>query len=102
METLPRGAIPGVTKVSKTLFLDLLNPAFGLAGPSFPEKIEGLAFGPSFGGARTLIVSSDNDFSTNPSVLYVFAETPEPATYALCGAVLVMLAALRTRAGARR
>jgi hypothetical protein len=76
---LPSTGIPsGVTPVRKTLFLDLLDPAFALAGPNFPEKIEGLAFGPDLpDGRHVLIVSSDNDFiSTQDSQLFVFAIDP--------------------------
>jgi hypothetical protein len=74
--SLPTTGVPaGVTPVAKTLFLDLLDPAFGLAGASFPEKIEGLAFGPDLpDGRHTLVVTSDNDFvATADSKLYVFA-----------------------------
>jgi len=47
VEALPEKAIPrDVRPVSKKVFLDLLDPALGLAGKDFPEKIEGLAFGP--------------------------------------------------------
>jgi len=70
---LPVGAVP----VTKTLpaFLDLLDPAFGLAGDSFPEKIEGLAWGPHLpDGRRLLLVTSDNDFfATQPTRIYAFA-----------------------------
>ncbi|HXI55039.1 MAG TPA: esterase-like activity of phytase family protein, partial [Polyangia bacterium] len=73
---LPSTDIPaGVSPVSKQLFLDLLDPAFGLAGATFPEKIEGLAFGPDLpDGRHTLVVSSDNDFlSDQDSKMFVFA-----------------------------
>src|SRR5262249_8393689 len=37
LTSLPQtGAPPGVVPVAKTLLIDLLDPAFGLAGPSFP------------------------------------------------------------------
>lgn len=75
LKTLPATGVPGgVTPVQKSLFLDLLNPAYGLAGASFPEKIEGLAFGPALSsGQRTLVVSSDNDFvAANSSKFFVF------------------------------
>lgn len=64
-----------VKPVAKTLFLDLLSPAFGLAGATFPEKIEGLAFGPPLpDGRRLLLVTSDNDFLVaNPSKIFAFA-----------------------------
>src|SRR6185295_16954051 len=67
---LPTGsALPsGVTAVTKTLFLDMLNPAYGLAGANFPAKIEGMAFGPDLAdGRHILVVSSDNDLTNSPS-----------------------------------
>jgi hypothetical protein len=72
------GSIPGVTPVSKQPFLDLLSPTFGLAGASFPEKIEGIAFGPDQpDGRHTLVVTNDNDFlTTNPNNFYVFLVSP--------------------------
>jgi len=56
-------------------FLDLLDPAFGLAGSGFPEKIEGLAFGPDLpDGRHLLLVTSDNDFFANQdSKIFAFA-----------------------------
>ena len=69
------GVVPGVVPVAKTLFIDLLDPALGLKGPNFPEKIEGLAFGPRLADGRvTLLVTSDNDFSaTAPTRVFAFA-----------------------------
>ncbi|MEO7717058.1 MAG: esterase-like activity of phytase family protein [Capsulimonas sp.] len=69
-----RGAPDGVKPVRKSLFIDLLSPKFGLATPDFPEKIEGIAFGPDAAtGKHQLIVTSDNDLiSTQPSWFYVF------------------------------
>jgi hypothetical protein len=75
-ETLPADGIPeGVTAIRKSLFLDLLAPVFGLAGSDFPEKIEGLAFGPDLAdGRRLLIVAIDNDFvAEKPILLHAFA-----------------------------
>ncbi len=78
MEQLPAE----VTPVAKTLFLDLLDPKYGLRGKDFPQKIEGLAFGPDVvmnGRKRhTLFVTSDNDFLVEqPTWIYVFAIDPE-------------------------
>jgi hypothetical protein len=76
---LPSTGLPGgVTAVKKSLFLDLLDPAFALAGAAFPEKIEGLAFGPDLpDGRHVLLVTSDNDFiSTQPSQIFAFAIDP--------------------------
>jgi hypothetical protein len=77
---LPSTGIPaGLTAVSKTPFLDLLDPAYGLAGAGFPEKIEGLTFGPNLAdGRHLLLVSTDNDFlSAQSSRLYAFAVNPD-------------------------
>jgi Esterase-like activity of phytase len=74
------GPLPsGITPVSKAPFLDLLDPAFGLAGAAFPEKIEGLAFGPNLpDGRHLLLVTSDNDFFANQdSKIFAFATPPE-------------------------
>jgi len=77
--SLPRtGAPDGVKAVSKTPFLDLLAPAYGLAGPTFPEKIEGIAFGPDRpDGSHLLIVTQDNDFiASQPSQIFAFTVAP--------------------------
>lgn len=74
--SLPTKDLPaGVQAVSKKLFLDLLDPAHGLKGPDFPEKIEGLAFGPDLpDGRRLLMVTADNDFiATSPFRVFAFA-----------------------------
>lgn len=64
-----------VTPVGKSEFLDLLNPAYGLAGDSFPEKLEALAFGPDLAdGRHLLIVANDNDFNQDQaSRIFAFA-----------------------------
>ena len=76
--SLPAGALPaGVLPVNKTLFLDLLDPAFNLT-PTIAEKIEGLSWGPDLAdGRHVLYVISDNDL--NPSLatqIYSFAIDP--------------------------
>lgn len=91
---LPASTVPdGVTPVEKTLFLDLLDPAYGIAGASTPEKFEGMAFGPDLpDGRHLLLVTTDNDFvQTQPSSFFAFAIDPsdlpfEPQQFGGCRA----------------
>jgi hypothetical protein len=76
VEMLPPDGIPaGVVPARKAPFIDLLSPKFELAGPQFPEKVEGLAFGPDLAdGRRLLVVAIDNDFIVEkPILLHAFA-----------------------------
>lgn len=76
VKNLPQTGIPaGVTPVAKSLFLDLLDPAHGLAGANFPEKSEGMAFGPDLAdGRHLLLVVNDNDFvATQATRIFAFA-----------------------------
>jgi len=74
VDSLPATGLPaGVRAVTKRLFLDLLDPKWGLVGEAFPAKIEGITFGPRLkDGSRLLLISSDNDFKPDESS-YVFA-----------------------------
>lgn len=113
---LPEKSSVGFTPVSKELFLDLLNPVYGLAGD--PEKLEGLTWGPDLGdGRRLLLVTSDNDLiESNPSHFYAFGidpsllpgfdpqridvpftVTPEPGSMALLAAGGLLLFVRRKR-----
>ena len=81
--SLPQTCTVGVdcafTPVTKTLLIDLLSPDYGLAGANFPEKIEGLAFGPDLSdGSHVLYVSSDNDLvPANPTYIFAFSIPPD-------------------------
>lgn len=83
VDGLPAGDLPeGVKPVTKSPFLDLLAPAFKIAGADCPEKFEGLAFGPDLpDGRRLLLVTADNDFiATAPFRVYAFAVEPKALT----------------------
>jgi len=81
--SLPASGLPaGVTPVAKSLFIDLLEPSFGLQlndANAIPEKIEGLAWGPDLvaDGRHVLYVMSDNDLIPSQATqLYAFAIDP--------------------------
>jgi phytase-like protein/flagellar hook capping protein FlgD len=76
--SLPTTGTPlDVTPVTKTLFLDVLV-ATGIAGSQFPEKLEGITFGPDLAdGRHLLIVSADNDFKASiANWFFAFAVDP--------------------------
>lgn len=111
IESLPASGLPaGVVAVAKSEFIDLLNPLYGLAGGSFPEKIEGLTFGQDLAdGRHLLLITSDNDLTNNPSKIFAFAldgidyqaqqiaAVPVPTAAWLFGSALVGLAGARKR-----
>ena len=68
--------------MKKTEFINLLDPKFGLAGDSFPEKVEGLAWGPDFpDGSHLLLVTTDNDLiQTNPTRIFAFQVSADTFT----------------------
>ena len=70
----------GITPVTKSLFIDLLDPAYGVGGGQtikdvIAEKIEGLAWGPDLpDGRHVLFVISDNDlYPGRPTQVFAFA-----------------------------
>lgn len=81
MESLPQGALdPGIVPVTKTLFIDLLDPSYKVSATEtvrdvIAEKIEGIAWGPKLKDGRlVLYVFSDNDlFPGRPTQIYAFA-----------------------------
>ncbi len=79
IERLPSLGMPaGVTPIRKELLVNLLDPRFGLAGDAMPEKVEGLAWGPTLeDGRRTLLISTDNDLvQSSPTSIWVIAVAP--------------------------
>lgn len=83
IESLPTAGLPpGVESAVTSDFIDLLDPAFGLAGAGFPEKVEGLCFGPDLpDGSRSLLVATDNDFKDEPSFIWVFSIPRDHAVF---------------------
>jgi len=79
VDSLPAGALPaGVVPVTKSLFIDLLDPVFGLQlndANAIAEKIEGLTWGPDLSdGRHVLYITSDNDLNpARPTQIYAFA-----------------------------
>jgi hypothetical protein len=65
------------------------------------DNIEGLTFGPTFNGKRTLILVSDNNFSDTQFTQFIALEVvgaiPEPQTYALMLAGLIGVAFVARR-----
>jgi hypothetical protein len=79
LSSLPLELNESLRPVQKSTFIDLLDPAFGLVGESFPEKVEGLSWGPTMpDGRKTLVVAVDNDFEpTIPTQIWIFAIEPK-------------------------
>lgn len=74
-DSLPQARLTDEVVVKKKLLIDLLDPRYGLSGDKFPQKVEGLTFGPTLpDGRRLLVVCTDNDFlAEKGSWLYFFA-----------------------------
>jgi hypothetical protein len=69
-----------IVPVTKTLFIDLLDPSYKVNATQtikdvIAEKIEGIAWGPDLpDGRHVLYVMSDNDlFPGRPTQIYAFA-----------------------------
>jgi Esterase-like activity of phytase len=81
IESLPQGALdPSIVPVTKTLFLDLLDPSYMVNATEtirdvIAEKIEAMAWGPNLkDGRHVLYVFSDNDLYPGlPTQIYAFA-----------------------------
>jgi hypothetical protein len=85
MAALPeRKASAEIAPMPKRVLIDLLDPRYGLAGASFPEKIEGLAFGPDLpDGRKLLLVTADNDFVAEaPFRVFAFAVSARDLAFA--------------------
>ncbi len=67
VEALPESGLPtGVTSMTKTLFIDFLDPRFEIPHENIKEKAEGMCWGPRLAdGRRTLWVCYDNDFESS-------------------------------------
>ncbi len=78
IENLPSGPLPdSIQPVKKRVFVDLLDPRFHLNGKDFPEKIEGLTFGPNLAdGRRLMVVATDNDFVAEKPIRFWFFAVP--------------------------
>ena len=75
----------------KQLLLDLSSLRNDDGSALALDNIEGLTFGPSFNGAATLILASDNNFSGTQFTQFValtLAPIPEPETWAMLAAGL--------------
>lgn len=64
VEKLPALELPkSIQPTKKKVLIDLLDSQWKLVGEKFPEKIEGICFGPSLPDGRILLlITSDNDF----------------------------------------
>jgi hypothetical protein len=110
-----------ISDVDIDAFIDLLDPTYNIrqqlldAGIQFPEKVEGVAFGPDLEDGRHLLwVTVDNDFLTErPSVLLAFGiggddfdfvaqSVPEPGSMAIFAFGALALGAFGRRGGAAR
>ncbi len=89
IENLPQGALdPSIVPLTKTLFLDLLDPSYVVSTNPLKtvrdviaEKVEGLAWGGETSGGRLLLYEvTDNDlYPQLPTQIYAFAIDPAAA-----------------------
>lgn len=92
-----------VQSVQKTLLLDLSDLRNDDNSPLALDNIEGITFGPQFGGKQTVILASDNNFSGTQFTQFVALQVnpvPEPETYVLMLAGLAVLGAAARRKAA--
>jgi|APFre7841882724_1041349.scaffolds.fasta_scaffold00095_6 hypothetical protein len=107
-DVLGLGSLAGASyqPVAKTLLLDFATLTNDDGSPVTIDNLEGMTFGPEREGRRTLVLVSDDNFSSRQATQFLAFEViepvPEPSSYALllAGAALLVLAAavLRRRA----
>lgn len=89
-----------MTPASKTLLLDLSTLRNDDGSALALDNIEGLTLGPLLNGKQTLILVSDNNFSSTQFTQFValqIAPVPEPQTYAMLLAGLGLLGSVTRR-----
>ena len=89
------------TAMSKSLLLDLGTLTNADGSPLALDNIEGITWGPTVDGKATLILVSDNNFSPTQFTQFIALSAtqpiPEPSTWAMLAAGLLLVGALARR-----